>query len=131
MESRKFEQGEAKREERMERLAESLELVTARMIETAVVNSQLASSMSPEIRNLFDSWIKCMSGEIKRALDGGADSGASLLEISDATGLSRESVLSLLVALDRSGDITITRVSASTGEGKNRDICGCLRGNRA
>ncbi|MCL2684430.1 MAG: hypothetical protein FWE55_04230 [Synergistaceae bacterium] len=112
------------REAGIERLIGSLELVTARMIETAVVNSQLASSQTPEMRELFDTWLSCMSEEIARFFEGGGD--VNLSDISETTGLSRESVLTLLVALDRRGKITIRSVTGGEGSGRNSDICGCL-----
>jgi hypothetical protein len=112
------------KEARFEKLVSSLELVTARMIETAVVNSQLASSQTPQTRRLFDTWIKCISSEIAGFFGGGGE--VSLGTISEATGMSRESVLTILTALDRQGGIEITHVRASRGDGKNRDICDCL-----
>jgi len=95
------------------------------MIETAVVNSQLASSQSPELRGLFDTWLGYMSDEVARFFDGSGD--VNLNDISEATGLSRESVLTLLVALDRRGRIMIRSVTGGKGSGKNSDICDCLK----
>ena len=116
--------GKKSRKARFERLASSLELVSARMIETAVVNSQLASSQTPEMRGLFDTWLGCMSDEVARFFEWDGD--VNLADISDATGLSRESVLSLLVALDRMGKIMIRGVSGEKGNGRNSDICDCI-----
>ncbi|MDR3166263.1 MAG: hypothetical protein LBU13_11890 [Synergistaceae bacterium] len=112
------------REARFEKLMSSLELVTARMVETAVVNSQLASSQTPQMRRMFDTWIKYMSCEIVRFFRDDGD--VSLAVISEVTGLPRESVMTLLTALDRQGELEITHVKASRGDGKNRDICDCL-----
>ncbi|MDR0653790.1 MAG: hypothetical protein LBG12_10880 [Synergistaceae bacterium] len=114
-------------EVRFEKLVSSLELVTARMIETAVVNSQLASSQTPQMRRMFETWIKYMSSEIARFFRDGDE--VSLRTISEATGLSRDSVMTLLTALDRQGEIEITHVKASLGGGKNRDICDCMVSN--
>ena len=115
---------EDERASRLERLVESLELVTARMIETAVVNSQLASSQTPEMRGLFDAWLGCVSDEVAGLFDGGGD--VSLDGISESTGLSRESALALLVCLDRRGKIAIRSVAGGPGDGRNRDICDCM-----
>ena len=114
-------------EVRFEKLVSSLELVTARMIETAVVNSQLASSQTPQMRRMFETWIKYMSSEIARFFRDGDE--VSLRTISEATGLPRDSVMTLLTALDRQGEIEITHVKASPGGGKNRDICDCMASN--
>jgi hypothetical protein len=119
-----MEAGYEPREDRFERLMNSLELVTARMIETAVTNSQLASSQTPEMRRLFDAWIACVSGEVERFFGSGEE--VSLGEISEATGLSRESALALITCLDKTGRITVRGVRAEPGDGKNRDICGCV-----
>jgi hypothetical protein len=115
---------EEERASRLERLVESLELVTARMIETAVVNSQLASSQTPEMRGLFDAWIACVSDEVARLFE--HDGDVSLDGISELTGLSRESALALLMCLDRRGRIAITSVTGGPGDGRNRDICDCM-----
>ena len=117
--------GKKTRKARLEHLVNSLELVTARMIETAVVNSQLASSQTPEMRGLFDTWVNCMSDEVARFFEGDGD--VDLADISDATGLSRESALSLLVALDRRGRIKIRSVTGGEGSGANSEICGCIK----
>ena len=112
------------REARFEKLVESLELVTARMIETAVVNSQLASSQTPEMRRLFDTWLECVSGEAAKFFSNGGE--VDLAEISKATGLPRDSALALLVSLDRMGKITIHGLKGEAGDGKNRGVCDCL-----
>ena len=119
-----MEAGYEPHEDRFEKLMHSLELVTARMIETAVVNSQLASSQTPEMRRLFDAWIGCVSDEVARFFESGREAG--LAEISEATGLSRESALSLITCLDKMGRITVRGVTAEPGDGKNRDICDCV-----
>jgi hypothetical protein len=111
-------------EDRIEKLVNSLELVTARMLEMTVINSQLASSQTPQMRGLFDTWIKYMSDEVENFFGSGRN--VALEEIAQATGLSRESVLALLMALDKRGKIAITHMTAVPGDGRNRDICDCL-----
>ena len=117
--------GKKSRKARLDRLASSLELVSARMMETAVVYSQLASSHTPQMRELFETWLACMSDEAARFFDGGGE--VDLADISEATGLSRESVFSLLVALDRRGDIMIRSVAGERGSGGNSEICDCIK----
>jgi hypothetical protein len=112
------------KEARFEKLVSSLELVTARMIETALMNSRLASSQTPQMRQMFDTWIKYMSLEVAGYFREGEE--VSLDAVSEGTGLPRESVMTLLFALDRQGEIEITHVKASPGNGKNRDTCDCL-----
>lgn len=111
-------------QERLDKLVDSLELITARFLELTTANNQLASSQTPEIRKLFDSWLGLMSEEVLRiaSKDGAADIDAA----SSQTGLAASSIVSLLLALHRRGEIKISRVEFSKGTGKNEDICDCL-----
>jgi hypothetical protein len=111
--------------DRIERLMDSLETVTARILETAVVSGQLASSQTPEMRRLFDTWIACVSEEISRRVLGGGS--LCIGEISGEMGLAPSSVVAILSALDRQGAISITHVTAVKCDGENREICGCVR----
>ncbi len=111
-------------EARMNRLVDSLELVSARMFDTMIRTQQLASSTTPEMRGLFDNWVRCLEGEIlaraaeKPELDIGA--------LAKETGLAPTSVLSLLLALARQGKLDITHVKTTPGDGKNRERCDCM-----
>ncbi|GHV50630.1 hypothetical protein FACS1894216_03160 [Synergistales bacterium] len=112
-------------EDRIERFIESLEIVTARMLEMTVANNQLAASQTPEMRELFGAWVKCMADELLRY---GSEGAFDVRGIAEKIGLSPNTVISLLVYLSRRGDIEITSVTAEKGQGKNSDICDCLRG---
>jgi hypothetical protein len=119
------EDSEWEREDRVSRLVDSLEIVTSRLLEMTVANNQIATSQTPEMRGLFDTWIKYMSGEMLRIA--GSGEALDIAEISAETGLSSSSVLSLLFYLDRQGELAITRVTTSPGDGRNKDICDCIR----
>ncbi|MDR1652005.1 MAG: hypothetical protein LBR87_09480 [Synergistaceae bacterium] len=119
-----MEQAKFPGEERAERFIDSLEIVTSRLLEMTVVNSQLASSETREMRELFDTWIKSMSDEVLGFFEPGGE--VSVDEIASSLGLSRASVLTLLVALDKRGGLRITKIAASGGDGKNSEICGCI-----
>ena len=109
---------------RIEKLVDSLELVSARMLEMIVTNSQLASAQTPEMRALFQKWVNLMSDELLTAAD---ETGTvDLTILSERIGISRQTVASLLLYLDRKGDIGILEMRVTKGEGKNRDICGCM-----
>lgn len=117
--------GSGKREDdRVSRLVDSLEIVTSRLLEMTVANNQIATSQTPELRRLFDSWIKCVSDETLRIAKekGTLDIG----KISEDMGISSSSVISLLAALERRGALTITHVVTAEGDGRDKDICGCL-----
>jgi hypothetical protein len=119
-----MERSENKSLERIERLVESLELVSSRILETAITNSQLASSQTPQMRGLFDTWIDCLASEVEKFFD--PEQNVAISDIAAAAGISRETALGILLALDRMGRLTITGVTASKGRGKNREICDCL-----
>ncbi len=112
------------RAERTEKLVDSLELVTARLLEMVVTNNQLASAQTPEMRRLFDNWIKLMSGEILRIT--GEDETVDVKKIAAQIGLAPSTVTGLLVALERQGAIEITHIRTEKGPGKNQDLCDCL-----
>jgi hypothetical protein len=111
--------------DRIERLMNSLETVTARILETTVVSGQLASAQTPEMRRLFDTWIACVSDEIASRASGGQS--MCIEEISGEMGLDPSSVVAILSALDRRGAISITHVTAVRCDGENREICDCVR----
>ena len=60
-------------EKRLFDLVESLELVTARMLEMSLANTQLATSQTPELRRLFDKWLTCLSSEVARFVGTGEE----------------------------------------------------------
>ena len=111
-------------EDRASKLIDSLELITARMLEVTTLNSQIATSQTPEMQRLFNKWIDCISSEILRSIIDGKN--IDIDKVANSVGVSRTSALSLLLALERRGDIFITGISVQRGNGKNSDICDCL-----
>ncbi|MDL2263030.1 hypothetical protein LJC31_00095 [Synergistaceae bacterium OttesenSCG-928-I11] len=109
---------------RAAKLVDSLELVTARLLEMIVKNSQIASMQTPEMRRMFDSWVKLMSDEILRVT--GEDETIDVKKISALIGLTPSTVTGLLLALERQGAIEITHIRTAKGNGKNQDLCDCL-----
>jgi len=107
-----------------EKLVESLELISARLLEAITANNQIASSQTPEMRRLFDKWLECVEEEILRIAESSAE--IDIEEVSDSLGLSSSSVLSLLLSLERKGRLSIPRVTTRKGDGKNKEICDCL-----
>lgn len=116
-------QEDARARNGIENLVESLEKITARLLETTVANNQIATSHTPEIRELFDKWLEYLTKEITALAEGDVDLDA----LSGSLGLSTSSTLSLLLALERRGEIKIPSLHISRGDGKNREICDCLR----
>ena len=128
----------------MRQLVKSLELVSARVLDSVVRASQLASSATPEMQALFTEWVNCLGGELTRAVEEkGAinpDELAKTIGVTPATVISlalalhREGAIkiteikaSLALALHREGAIKITEIKAEPSNGENTEICGCLR----
>lgn len=112
-------------ENRIEKLVESLESISARLLEVSTANNQIATSQTPEMRALFDRWLQCLSEEILAIVETNGE--IDVASFAQGLGLSPSSAVSLLLSLERGGKIDIKSITASPGDGKNREICGCLR----
>jgi hypothetical protein len=108
------------------RMIDSTSLVTARMIESIVKNSQLASSATPEMQDMFQSWLKLVSGEVLRDLDGEV-TDVNIEETSERIGVTPSTLISLLLYLHRNGSVNIRTVRLQKGNGENKDICHDLK----
>ena len=111
-------------ESRIEKLVNALELVSARLIETTIANAQVATSQTPEMRKLFDTWTRYICEELMRNQED--DGTFDISQISATIGLNPSSVTALLLAMHRQGRIQITKIQAVPGSGKNEDICDCI-----
>lgn len=105
-------------------LIRSLELVSARVLDSIVSAGQLASAATPEMRGLFSQWVEIISGELLSIAgnDGTIDPAA----VAGRIGITTETALSLALTLHRQGKIKITGLTVEPGDGKNKDICGCV-----
>ena len=112
------------KDDRASKLVDSLEIVTSRMLEMTVANNQMATSQTPEIRQLFDSWVKCVSDELLRIAR--EDPTLDIEKISRDMGISPSSVIALVASLERRGALAVASVVTAEGDGRNRDICDCL-----
>lgn len=106
-------------------LIRSLELVSARILDSIVSTGQLASTATPEMHSLFSQWVAMISGELLRIAgeSGTIDPEATAGHI----GITTETALSLALTLHRQGKIKITGLTIEPGDGKNKDICGCMQ----
>ena len=110
--------------EDMKNMLDSTALVTARMIDSVINNSQLASSTTPEMQDLFRSWLECIAGEVKRKLvEKGNLSAEEIHKTANDIGISPNTLLSLLLYLQRKGDIRIDAIRISPGSGLNTEMC--------
>ena len=111
----------------MKQLVKSLELVSARVLDSVVRASQLASAATPEMQAPFAEWVGCPGGELTRVVE---EKGAiNPDELAKTIGVTPATVISLALALHREGAIKITEIKAEPSNGVNTEICGCLRQN--
>ncbi|OUO94122.1 hypothetical protein [Cloacibacillus sp. An23] len=111
----------------MRQLVKSLELVSARVLDSVVRAGQLAGSATPEMQALFAEWVGCLGGELTRAVEekGAIDPEA----LAKTIGVTPATIISLALALHRHGAIKITEIKAEPSDGRNTEICGCLQNN--
>ena len=110
--------------EDMKNMLDSTALVTARMIDSVINNSQLASSTTPEMQDLFRSWLECIAGEVKRKLvEKGDLSAEEIQKTANDIGINPNTLLSLMLYLQRKGDIRIDAIRISPGSGLNTEVC--------
>jgi len=109
----------------MKMLVHSLELVSARIFDSVITLSQLASSNTPEMNALFEQWVSCLGEElISEAEEKGK---LDPEEISKRIGVSASTVISLALALHRQGKLKIKSREVEQGNNVNSEICGCLK----
>jgi hypothetical protein len=110
--------------EDMKNMLDSTALVTARMIDSVISNSQLASSTTPEMQNLFRSWLEFVAGEVKRKLvEKGDLSAEEIQKTANDIGITTNTLLSLVLYLQRKGDIRVDAIRISPGSGLNTEVC--------
>lgn len=105
-------------------LIRSLELVSARVLDSIVTASQVASENTPEMRGLFAQWLELIGSELLSTT--GEENFINPEAAAAEIGITPETVISLALALHRQGRIKITSLNIERGDGKNKDICGCL-----
>lgn len=112
------------KEQNLQELVHSLELVSSRVLESIVSTGQLAASTTPEMHSLFSQWVAMIGSELLRIAgnDGNIDPAAA----ADQIGITTETAISLALVLHRQGKIKITSLTVEPGDGKNRDICDCM-----
>lgn len=109
----------------MKMLVHSLELVSARIFESVISLSQLASSNTPEMNTLFEQWVSCLGEEIIAAAEEKGKIDPE--EISKRIGVSCSTIISLALALHRQGKLKIKSLETEPGNSLNTEICGCLK----
>ena len=103
---------------------DSERLVTARMVDSILRTSQLASFATPEMQEMFHQWLSLVGEQVLR--QGGEKGECDISEIARSIGVSEFTIFSLLTFLHRSGRIRVESVRFSDGDGKNSESCSCL-----
>ncbi|MCL2767888.1 MAG: hypothetical protein FWE49_04110 [Synergistaceae bacterium] len=116
-------------EELMKELKEVLEtekLITARLVDSVVRSVQLASSITPEMQELYEQWVSIIASQIMREVP---DCEIDIPAIAEKIGVKESSLLSLISYMQRKGSIYVQKVTFSKGNSVNEEICDCLKGD--
>jgi hypothetical protein len=105
-------------------MIDSLELVSARLVEAVSRTAQLASSATPEMQRIFNEWLAIVGDQIRNCV--GDDGDVDVAGIAHRIGIDESTVFSVLLALHRNGKIRIERVKAVVTDARDTEICGCL-----
>ncbi|MDO9508292.1 MAG: hypothetical protein Q7I97_02940 [Thermovirgaceae bacterium] len=107
-------------------VAEECAKVAARLVESVSRTAQLSSLATPQMQEMFGEWIEIIGRQVIRGqeLPGRVDVAHTAKEI----GISRSTLLGVLLYLHRQGSISITDVGVGKGSDCNEDICSCMKG---
>ena len=108
-------------------LMNSIEIASARLIESVLRSNQLAASASPEINSLFEEWLSCLEGEILSSVS--SETPILIASESERIGLSPYAYLSLVTALQRRGKLRVTELKMEGGDGGTGEVCECFANN--
>ena len=116
-------------EEFMKEFKEALEvekLITARLVDSVARSARLASSVTPEMQELFEQWISLISSQIMRETKG---CEIDIPATAEKIGVRESSLLSLILCMQRNGSINVQKITFLKGSGKNEEVCDCLKGD--
>ena len=108
---------------------DSERLLTARMVDSILRASQMASFATPEMQEMFNQWLGLVGEQVLREC-GESESNkkgeCDVPALARTIGVSEATIFSLLVFMHRSGRIRVNAVRFSKGDGKNTEACSCL-----
>ena len=99
-------------------------LLTARMVDSILRASQVASYATPEMQEMFSQWLGLVGEQVLR--ENGEKGECDVSATASHIGVSEATIFSLLGYLHRSGRIRVKTVVFSNGDGKNTEACSCL-----
>ena len=102
-------------------------LLTARMVDSILRTSQMASFATPEMQEMFHKWLGLIGEQVLREAGESSQKGeCDVQALARSIGVSEATIFSILVFLHRSGRIRVDTVRFSDGDGKNTEACSCL-----
>ena len=116
-------------EEFMKEFKEALEtekLITARLVDSVTRSVQLASSITPEMRELYEQWISLISSQVMRDAEG---CELDIPAVAQRIGIKESSLLSLVLYMQRNGKLNVQKITFQKSNGNNEEICNCLKGD--
>ena len=106
---------------------DSERLLTARMVDSILRASQMASYATPEMQDMFHQWLGLVGEQVLREAAESSQKGeCDVPALARTIGVSEATIFSLLVFLHRSGRIRVEAVRFSEGDGKSQEACSCL-----
>ena len=105
-------------------VAEICARVAARLIDSITRTAQLASSATPEMQELTSQWIELVGREVLGRVKEGQE--LDVLGTAVSIGITPSSVLSIILALQRQGKVSVTHLRCAPGSGTNEDLCHCM-----
>ena len=103
---------------------DSERLLTARMVDSVLRSTQMASLATPEMQDMFDQWVTLIGRQMLSEI--GPAGECDIPALAQKIGVGETTLFSLLVYLHRSGRIRVDGVRFSAGRGKNAEACSCL-----
>lgn len=110
--------------EQVKEVLDSERLLTARMVDSVLRSTQMASLATPEMQDMFDQWVTLIGRQMLAEI--GPAGECDIPSLARTIGVGETTLFSLLVYLHRSGKIHIDGVRFSVGKGNNTESCGCL-----
>ncbi|MCL1941558.1 MAG: hypothetical protein FWG09_06400 [Synergistaceae bacterium] len=105
---------------------EAEKLITARLVDSVARGVQLASSVTPEMRELFEQWVSFIASQVMREASG---CEIDIPAVAKKIGVKESSLLSLVLYMQRNGGLNVQKVTFTKGNGENEEICNCLKGD--
>jgi hypothetical protein len=110
---------------------DSERLLTARMVDSVLRATQMASLATPEMQEMFGKWLGLVGDQVLREVtekstEGSDECECDLPSLARSIGISEATLFSILASLQRSGKIRVQTLRFARGDGKNLEACSCL-----